>query len=79
MKNAVLTLSQGEANTLLIAIESAMVDATREADTDESQAWVTKLDSLWHKLIDAGNAAGFGNAEYTSGSTSLDLAQCSEV
>tara|TARA_B100000700_G_scaffold314931_1_gene402208 strand:- start:466 stop:705 length:240 start_codon:yes stop_codon:yes gene_type:complete len=79
MKNAVLTLNQGEANTLLIAIESAMVDATREADTNESQAWVIKLDALWHKLIDAGTTAGFGNAEYKSHGGNLDLMQCSEV
>ena len=61
MKEATVTLSQAEANTLLLAIEAAMSEKTRGADNKESIRALTVLDCLWSKIMDAGVDAGFGS------------------
>ena len=60
MKRATVTLNQAEASTLLLAIESAMAEQSRAADTKKSVRKLTELDCLWSKVMDAGLDAGFG-------------------
>ena len=80
MKNAVLTLNQDEAHTLLLALETAMHEASLAADTPRSQDWLYKLDGVWNKILEASQTAKLADQGPEAAKAAyLDLMQCSEV
>lgn len=78
-KKVTLVLNQAEANTLLLAIEAAMSEQSRAADTEKSVTRLASLDRLWSRVMDAGLEAGFGDNSGQKENCHLDLVQCSEV
>ena len=80
MKNAVLTLNQDESHTLLLALETAMYEASLTADTPRSQDWLHKLDGVWNKVLEASQNAKLADQDPEAAKAAyLDLMQCSEV
>ena len=80
MTRTVLSLKSDEAHTLLLALETAMYEASLAADTPRSQDWLHKLDGVWNKILEATQTAKLADQDPEAAKAAyLNLMQCSEV